>query len=237
MTNTKIKEELKNNLLPLYSELLEATGYYLEKNIYTLCAFCAQWGKEFPEEKNSGILFVGRATNGWPEEEHDVDAIFGESSKIFACNDLMEEWANNNPKSAFCRVIRKTMQMLYSDEEWQAHVAWSNLCKIAPQSGSPKRNTFYSNQLNAYRKILETEIEILSPKFVVMLTGDDWAEDFLPYLNGGEHPESIDTAYWGGYEAKVYEIKNVTYIVSRHPQGKPEESHVETIAELINKYQ
>ncbi|OAV64284.1 hypothetical protein Barb6_03319 [Bacteroidales bacterium Barb6] len=56
-------------------------------------------------------------------------------------------------------------------------------------------------------------------------------------MEQGEHPESIDAAYWSGYDAKVYKIKNVTYIVSRHPQGKPEDSHVKTIAELINKYQ
>ncbi|OAV67011.1 hypothetical protein Barb4_02662 [Bacteroidales bacterium Barb4] len=234
MTNIKIKKELENGLRPLYSELLEATGYYLEKNIYKLCAFCAQWGKEFPEEKNSGILFVGRATNGWHDEDLDVDTIF---AKVFACDDQME-WANDYyTKSAFWRVIIKTTQMLYPDEGRQAHVAWSNLCKIAPQSGGNPNDPLYYSQLDACQKILEKEIEILSPKFVVMLTGDNWAKDFLLYLNGGEHPESIDTAYWSGYEAKVYKIKNATYIVSPHPGRKPEASHVQTIVELINKYQ
>ncbi|OAV64862.1 Uracil DNA glycosylase superfamily protein [Bacteroidales bacterium Barb6XT] len=233
MTNTKIKKELENSLRPLYSELLEAIGCYLEKNPgEDLCAFCAQWGKEFPEEKNSGILFVGRATNGWHDEDLDVDTIF---AKVFARDDQME-WINNYPRSAFFRVIRKTTQMFYL-EEWQAHVAWSNLCKLAPQSGGNPNDSLYNSQLDACQKILEKEIEILSPKFAVMLTGDDWAKGFLPYLNGGEHPESIDTADWDGYEAKVYKIKNVTYIVSEHPQGKPEESHVKTIVELINKYQ
>ncbi|OAV64285.1 hypothetical protein Barb6_03320 [Bacteroidales bacterium Barb6] len=121
MTNTKIKEELENGLRPLYSELLEAIGCYLEKNPDKHpCAFCAQWGKEFPEEKNSGILFVGRTTYGWHDEDLDVDTVF---AKVFAHNDQME-WASDYTKSAFWRVIRKTTQMFYP-KEWQAHVAWS----------------------------------------------------------------------------------------------------------------
>ncbi|WP_298794755.1 hypothetical protein [uncultured Succinatimonas sp.] len=67
----------KQGLKPLYIDLLNQSECVLDKNQYSV--FCLQWGKEFPEEKHKGILFVGRSVNGWRNNEiGEVDLLFGD---------------------------------------------------------------------------------------------------------------------------------------------------------------
>lgn len=105
-----MKEELKASLKPLYAELLPKIT--TKKDI---CPFCLQWGSNFPKEKNSGILFVGKATNGWITTSRDPDTLFGDTcDRIFARHDQMK-WVHNHEgnehyntrNSAYWRVIKK----------------------------------------------------------------------------------------------------------------------------------
>ena len=231
------KDIIKEELFPLYQKLLS------ENTFENICAFCIQWGKNFSSTKNEGILFIGKAVNGWISDETDVNILFGDSNnRIFARKDQMK-WVHdlegdnnyNTKKTAFWRVIKQVTQNFYPKEEWYSYVAWSNLCKLAPaESGNPSDPLYYE-QLDSCRKILEKEIEIFSPKFVVMLTSG-WEKDFLYYLNDNNHTESELKVNWSEYETKLYKIKDVVYIVSQHPQGKDENSHVEAITKLINEY-
>ncbi len=130
-----ISDKLKTILKPLYTELLN----HASKQD---CTFCVQWGKKFPVENNEGILFVGRATNGWASE-FDVDKMFDDDNpdRIFnhpeqmvwmEQNRFAPQGEYNNNRSAFLRVIRKTACHFFSSDEWYEYVAWSNLCKLAP---------------------------------------------------------------------------------------------------------
>jgi hypothetical protein len=234
-----MKEKLKAGLLPLFKELLD-------KNTFSdVCVFCMQWGKKFPKQENAGVLFVGKAVNGWVNAETDIDVLFGKTTdRIFARGDQMEWVENlsgpnetyNTNKSAFWRVIKKISQHLYPKDEWFRYVAWSNLCKIAPSEGGNPNDPLYYEQLESCRKILEKEIEVLSPKFVVLLTSG-WEKDFLFYLNGNNHTSSIEKVEWDGYETKLFKIKDVFYIASQHPQAKDETKHFDVIATLIDKYE
>lgn len=244
MTINEIHEQKAICLKPLYSELIEACADYAYQK---LMPFCIQWGEFFPTDANSGIIFYGRATNGWITFESDVNKLFDKNSKdcIFALEDQMqwvencaggkEKYYNSNI-SAFWRVIRRTASHFYPDDEL-AHICWSNVCKIAPDASNPNSDLFYA-QLPVARRIMEKELEIFSPKHVVLLTGKDWCQDFLYYLNGGQHTKSIASYKWGGndqYEVKVYKINNIFFYASEHPQCKNEKTHVDALIRAISK--
>lgn len=225
---------LRKELKPLYKDLLEVV-----KPTDELCCFAMQWGEEFPIEKQQGILFVGKAPNGWYPYD-DIEVMFGDSEEaIFNRKDQMK-WVeqNNNPqyntnKSAFWRVIRKVASVYYPTHELN-HVAWSDVAKVAPDGGNPN-DTLYYLQLECCQKILAAEINILSPKVVVFLTGEGWARDFIQYLGNGFFPQKVAEQEWkGGYSAKLYRLKKIGIILSEHPQGKNECTHVEAIKKLID---
>lgn len=238
--NEERAEMLKNELKPLYASLMKNVKGFN----YSKATFCMQWGNNFPIEEYCGIMFVGRATNGWVSDSEDVDELFGDSEEsIFNRKDQMkwveDLWGNgdgyNTNGSAFWRVI-KAVATHFSPEPWYSYVAWSNVCKVAPWDGGNPNDALYYAQLEDCKKILETEIKLLSPKIVVMLTGESWSIDFLRYLNGEQGTKSICKDTWNGYECKVYQINNTNFIRSEHPQGKKEYEHIQCLINLIKKY-
>jgi hypothetical protein len=65
-----IEDELKSKLKPVYSQLLK------EKFNQDVCTFAVQWGKKYPTRADTGILFVGKAVNGWITKDIDVNKLF-----------------------------------------------------------------------------------------------------------------------------------------------------------------
>lgn len=230
-------------LKPLYADLLQSVCHF---NQYDLVPFCIQWGKYFPKNDNSGIIFYGRATNGWVTFERDVDRLFdlGNDCRIFARDDQMQ-WVDdcagakqdyNSNKSPFWRVIRATASKLYTKNEIQ-HIAWSNVCKIAINDANPSDSLYYA-QLFCAQKIMKKEIEIFSPKHVVLLTGEGWAKDFLFFLNGNQTIKAVENYTWGTtkrFAVKVYKIGDTYFYLSEHPQRKNELTHVEALVKAIKQ--
>lgn len=238
-----LKERLKAELKPLYRNLMEHTMEYRESYSEALVAFAAQWGKDFPSAANDGILFVGRATNGWSNDDANVDNLFDGEGRIFNRPDQMvwvkekEGDANwNSNHSAFWRVVRGVARNFYPDDELN-HIAWSNLCKLAPDGGNPSAGLFKAQMLDAC-DILNKEVEILSPKFVVLMTGIDMADNFISGLNGNEWPENQVVAKedWAGYSATVFQIGQHYVILTEHPQGKGDKEHIDCLTSLIKKF-
>jgi len=239
-----LKEKLEKGLKPLYDELFPKLD--VEKET----AFIMQWGDKFPIEKNTGILFVGKAVNGWAAKDKQS------FEKLFAIHDQMK-WVDNlwNPRkddnskkqyltkqSAFWIVIKGIASKYYEDvNQWYSHIAWSNLYKISPNTskggGNPSKENI-DKQLDLCRRILKSEIEILSPKYVVLFTsGWESKTGFLWYINGKQHTKQINEIPWNGNnKIRVYNIIDTIFITSVHPQGKNEEKHINTIVELLKKY-
>ena len=227
------KEFIRQELIPLYEELLDnnSFGYVLP--------FCIQWGENFPSAKNEGILFVGKAVNGWDTHDKDVNILFGNSDKRIFARDEQMKWVStgegcqgyNSKRSAFWRAIKGVTQNFHPKEEWYSYVAWSNLYKLN-QGGNPKAS-LRNEQHDICKRILEKEIEIFSPKFVVMFTSG-WERDFLFFLNDNNDPVKKSSIKWGNHETRLYKINDIVYIVTLHPQGKKENIHVEAIVSLIN---
>lgn len=85
-----VTTELKKQLIPSYRSLLKD-----EFNI-PIYPSTIQWGKNFPKEKNKGIIFVGKSVNGWITDNTQVDTLFDMNNpdRIFAREDQME-WVEN----------------------------------------------------------------------------------------------------------------------------------------------
>ena len=232
------KEIIKKDLHPLYRDML------VKNTTQKPCIFCIQWGECYPDEKERGIIFVGKACNGWYDKSDDVDILFGDSeNRIFALDDQMK-WVKdreggkaenkyNTNKSAFWRVIKKVSQKYYPEDSWYSHVAWSNLYKLSKGEGNPTKK-YMNEQYESCLEIYKKEIEIFSPKFVVMFTSG-WEDGFLKYLNEGKSCECIESINWG-HMTNLYKINGVYFIATQHPQGKIEDKHVDVITRLINKY-
>lgn len=239
--NISFAKQLEPKLRPLYSKLIKDVSHIKVLKD----TFAVQWGKFFPKEKNEGILCVGRATNEWYTTEENIDVLFGNSemsSTIFNCDDQMtwvydcwDKGTYQTRRSAFWRVIRAVANSFYGIDELN-HIAWSNVCKIQKHSGKNPQGEMFDCQIKTCQEIFKTEIEILSPKFIIMFTGNYGRKEILSYMNGGNMPQPIDIDYWGRYKAIVYKIGNEYYICTEHPMGKEEHSHIECLKKQINKY-
>ena len=137
-------DRLYDGLKPLYADLMKNCGSYCDE--YTtatginVVSFVAQWGKLFPIEANSGILFVGRATRGWANDDRNVDNLFDHpKDKIFNREDQMI-WAHDY-QSPFWRVLRGIANNIYGKDGTE-HVAWTTVRNLAQGSynGNPIGN-------------------------------------------------------------------------------------------------
>ncbi|WP_018126901.1 hypothetical protein [Balneola vulgaris] len=236
-TTLTITDEQKSLLMTLYQRLLEKNSF---KNI---CTFCCQWGKNYPFEEKSGFLFVGKAVNGWVTSDTDVFELFNDSNpnRIFARKDQME-WVHNlygnkhgynTRKSAFWRLIKMISERYYPDD-WYSNVAWSNLYKIAPYNGGNPNVKLQTFQREYCIEILNKEIEIFNPKYVVFLTSG-WEDPFIKKLNGFDKMMEVGKTQWGKYQTKMIDINGTYFIVTHHPQGKKELTHRNVIIDLIQK--
>lgn len=229
--------EIKKNILPIYKQLLD------ENSFNDICTFSFQWGENYPFNKKSGLLFVGKAVNGWGKGDTDVTQLFDRANpdRIFAREDQMEwvnnHWGNtyeyNTRKSAFWRLIKNVTETYYP-EKWYSNIAWTNLYKVAPYKGGNPKGKLQNSQRKYCFDILKKEIEILTPKYVIFLTSG-WECTFIEHLKGSEEMKIVDEKRWGKYETTMIEINGIKFIKSQHPQGKNESNHLNAIIELINE--
>lgn len=241
-----LTEKMYEGLKPLYKDLMAHCGAYIDK--YTertkvpVVSFVAQWGKLYPQEDNKGILFVGRATHGWANDDTNVDNLFDHpTDRIFNREDQII-WAKNY-QSPFWSVIKGVANHFYGETGIE-NIAWTNVSKLAPDSnnGNPS-GKLYSIQQDDDYKIFLKEVEILNPKVIVFLTGNSkglyWGWDYICTINNNEEPKPEQTLpehNWATYEAKVFKIDNRIVILSEHPQTRPIKEHTDCLIDIITKY-
>ena len=231
-----MEETLRTYLIPLYKNLLEKN--ISEKDVYP---FCMQWGKQFPIEEKSGILFIGKATNGWINNSINIEDLFGiqKGKMIFARDDRMTWVENlekdkkyNTNKSSFWRTIKRISKKENGKDNWSTKIAWSNLYKLSFEKGNPDEK-LKKNQIEICKKILETEIKVLNPKYIIFLTSE-WEKDFINYLTFDKKRENSKSLNWGkNYKTFGFTVDYLNYIISVHPQGKNENEHFKKIVEIM----
>lgn len=214
-----------------------AHGYASPKK---LTGFMARKGQFYNHE----IMVVGRAVNGWISEadarlanelvDTEKRAHFRIASQCLDCNSVcsmqwvMNNWTNTNPReycsnrSAFWRVIKSLVLQFNIDGlnegNWSSHLVWSNLYKVSPYVGRNPSDKLCWIQLKSCISLFQLELAEYMPKRLLLLTGENWAKDFLPNICNGKKVV-------GNYiEACGYlnNIQKTKVVVASHPERKNE---------------
>lgn len=153
---------------------------------------------------DGNLMVVGRAVNGWDEEFHWIHGNYASSSPLDLVTKAYEkslsdplQWVMNfwrlnkevngkrvynTAKSSFWQLSRNVLKNITSDEWkediWSTKLIWSNLYKIAPAIGGNPNNTLCKYQLEYCKRILEYEIDINRPQYILFVTGYNWYKDF-----------------------------------------------------------
>lgn len=219
-----MKNTLKEALRPLYEPMLkdERISVLSEQDYCCMAPFV---GNKFPKTPNDGIIFYGRANNGWKTGvNNNFDEIYDDGP-----TGVIEHFGS----SPFFRTAGKAFSNFYG-EDWYKHVTYSNIYKIAPSASNPGTRVC-NYQWEYVANIFMKEIEILSPKIVVLFTNEDWGWKFLFHANGNNNPQLLLSKTWSNYSIDIYKIGNVYYLLTEHPQCKPEEVHADAIINIIQE--
>jgi hypothetical protein len=206
------------------------------------------------EQYEGDLMVIGRAVNGWRKDtywtpnEHTFDERKKYLQKLESCHNPKNEcplaWVKKRwepqkkgeyctKRSAFWRMIYKTMCELDLKEDWTSKIIWSNLYKVAPAANKNPSTQLQRAQREYCIQILTEEINMWRPKNLLFLTGMDWANPIIKGIEGfniknTDHLDYVDGAgeiKLGNYEARV--------IIAKHPQGKNESKMNREIMSLL----
>ena len=213
----------------------------IKHNGENVSTFEAQFGELFPQENNCGLLFVGRATNGWDRECPN------------GCEDYEHEYFMSNlerdsGKRKIFGLFKKISQHFYG-ENWYNHIAWSNITKVVPcDSGNPT-NELWNLQYDNICAILENELRIISPAVAIFVIGSSIRcgyENPLLEIYPDLKEYLLEKSVWGFYNngmtltSEAYSLDNRLVILTDRPDSRYAapfmESHANTIISMINKY-
>jgi hypothetical protein len=206
-----------------------ASGRIRESTI-TMCP--TRVGSRWDQE----LLVVGRAPNGW-DCGFSVNELGDPEFRRRAVLDslpqtpdpmewLAKAWAGEvqykAKRSSFWRVARTVLLRLKGLDDlpqWHSHLAWTNLCKLAPAEGRNPSTGLWHAQLPASIELLNHEIRELQPKRIVIMTGSDWIDPFRFEL-------AAPDGHWS-YVVRTGRIglpggRSADVVVSKHPERKPE---------------
>lgn len=158
------------------------------------------------ESSDIRFMLVGRATNEWGSLFTNTAEIFGmdaerqfnDSHRFCWIEDikgsLYSAYDREKPiKKRYCldkkhywtyskEIFKRLTRMELLSPVWQEHIVWTNLYKIAPNSGNGINNPdeqLKKAQLATCKKILNREIELYRPTHILIFSGyDDWFEPF-----------------------------------------------------------
>jgi hypothetical protein len=186
-----LSTDYKKKFLKTYEDFKNKISDIEKLNDKEYSLFFPMIGNNFESKKT--ILVVGRACYGW---EHPWKPIESNNS-IVNCSIsysegkpmqwLIEQWTDKKykiKKSSFWRGIKNITSLFNKCEEknWPSFIAWTNLMKISPaERGNPNVRECNAQHENC-KELLKQEIEELSPKYVLLITGLDWGESFLEFI-------------------------------------------------------
>lgn len=169
----------------LYQKLLAGVKG-MDKDSELSFHFCC-CGKNFMTNPEKKLMIVGRALNGYGNTINS--SIEEEMHKAADSNHNLKFIDEYGSKSAFWRVTRDVSKRLglAGIEDWYDNLAWSNLYKIAPHKGGNPKEKLCQAQFELCNKILKHEINVLQPKYILIMTGY-WFEAF----NRGFYNQNIE---------------------------------------------
>lgn len=206
------------------SERLRQSKLLSDAEIDDLRLFDTQVGRDFPEEKGKGLLFYGRATNGWSfygDEHEPINVVLTKYRKRPFFKLLY--WVGWN----------------YYDDNYCNTIAWSNIYKMAPNRGNPS-DFLRATQEDYVKTIIEREIELLSPGVIVLVTGNtvgrSWSK---PFFDAFHNLREIDKRIWGKEEENtttLYSDGTINVILTNRPEYRPIGAQCDSITTLIEDH-
>ncbi len=198
-----IIQHLYESIFPIYEKLYDAYTKVFDPTKYVV--FFPQVGNAYPEAEHEGIILVGRAPNGWRNHLSEPNATL-ENIKDHQLKNSLQGIDFSNQFLSFLRKLSCRCYFESNPEYSFQHIAWTNLYRIAPDSKDnfPGRKDKYLNpdekeqevQFRFCDEILNQEIKLLSPKYVIFITGWDWLKDFSVGKTMPSDERQITTASW-----------------------------------------
>lgn len=192
---------------------------------------------------NNELMVVGRAVNGWISEEDACPAhafLNPEKRRLFrvAAQAVLDEnnicpmqwvvqdWVRSEGyrtnRSAFWRVIKSLILRLNIDgvneDNWPSYLVWSNLYKISPYKGRNPSDKLCSIQRDACNELFQQELLEYKPKRLLLLTGENWAKDFLP----DDCSCNNNSGLYVHASGVLNNAQNTKVVVACHPERKKE---------------
>lgn len=231
---------MNNQIKTIYQKLFDSliSSKYKGKD-KKLCLFNAQVGNQYDKK----LMIVGRAVNGWSNEFtinniNNTELLSAlDTPKTSECplkwiiNTSNEDEGYNSNRSAFWRIAKKTAFHLnpkLSNDSWTSSIVWSNLYKIAPSAGGNPSDSLCDLQFQYCNKILQLEIELYKPKYILFLTGINWFNGYLEEKNSFEN--SLEYKYIDA--TGTYLSSKI--IIAKHPQGKPEDIFISELSRAFS---
>lgn len=241
----------KKDITSLYRDLVECTKGYRESDANkdkSYVMFGAIAGKYY---EPGGIMICGRSPNGWHRYDVSTNELFEGNDAIFDIPEKLTIIRNENKRSRLWKVTDKLCSVLLGTN-WEQHIVYTNVCKIAPDEDSEKNGTppkrLRAIQKKCCKEILSLELDFFKPKHIIAYTGCkvesnfDFTENLMEIfykIDNDNWPKPLKTANWdnGKYAVEVYKLFNTYIYLTEHPDRKKIEEHFETILKLINEFQ
>lgn len=220
MNTNFIQEKFEQGVHDLYDRL-EAALPQIQKSYEAdaVTTFIAQCGREYPIGENTGIVFYGRANNGW-------------DPNLFTMDDF-----SNQLHRFFFKLMKYVTEHFYP-ENWNTHIVWNNISKVVPMSeGNPTNNLWFA-QYDFMVDIIHKELDVLAPKVVIFVTGNKKDKGWnTPIFEDGNLNECfVEEKEWAeGCAASLYKKNGRLYIITDRPESKPIKVHGDCIIDMIER--
>jgi len=211
------------------------------------------------DHQNTRFLLIGRAVNGWDDEDLRVDN--AEEYSLNANREFYRDdrwnWiveykgglysSHTNPptycvsQKPFWNYSKSVWEGLSDTEvngKWMENIAWSNLYKVSPPfTGNPEK-TYMIAELEACKKILMRELEIIQPTHIFLPVGYyEWFQNFeelfsdVHYLGSnvsrGKNKNSI-------YVEATAKWKSAKVVVACRPEYRDKDEYVKSVLEAFS---
>ena len=218
METNIVQETLEKGVIELYNKM-ESDPEVQKFDSIGLTSFIAQCGRDYPMEKNMGIMFYGRFNNGWnPMNPLTMDDLPSETGR------------------PFFNLIRHISEHYYP-ESWNTYVVWSNMCKVGPEKENNPTEALWNAQYFHMVDILNKEMEILSPKVVIFVTGnvsEHWDAPLFEKNDLKEH--QVEEVMWAeNGRTTLYKKNDRLYLITDRPEFRVLQPHVDCIIDMIER--
>lgn len=188
-------QETNSKLLDLYSSklpnLIEMYGEMEKAGLRDFsCPLLLSCHQEYIDSSKR-IVFIGEETNGWCEAELGKNTI----STFDDIKNIQERYHLFVTSQSYKRPFWEFVYSINSHFNSGVGYMWSNTWKIGKQSGKGKADDKINELELKYFNVSIDEMRILSPDFIIFLTGPDYDEYIKEHFGNFVIKENYDDCF------------------------------------------